>query len=451
MALAATVERLRSYRAALMGRDFRLLFAGQTVSEFGDWINQVALIILVYQLTGRQAAVALVLVAQLLPRAIVLPFSGVLADRYPKRLLMLGTDLAQAALAASLLLVATAHDLWWVCAAVMFMQGLAAVFTPARSAAIPALVPREHLGAANAVNGLAGQAAFFAGPALGGLLVGLWGVDVVFAINAGTFLFSALLIWAMRLPEPPRDPGSCAGRAAVREDLREGWTVVAPNPALRMIFGGLFLGAATAVSLKVLLVALLTERLGRPAEDLGLLMTTVGLGTLGGTLLGLWLMARLTVVPIITVVVLALTLDMAIIGAARSFAVVAAALFVNGVLSMANELVAQTTLQRLVPTDRLGRVFGLLFWGLTLGQVVGALAGGALPRYLGTAGTVLGLGACYALALAVLFLFNADAAGDTGRVDEAPSRWSARRARRAFGGSPGVPRRPSRPRRRNRA
>src|SRR5919199_3661445 len=152
-----------------MGRDFRLLFAGQAISEFGDWINQVALIILVYQLTGQQAAVALVLVAQLLPRAIILPFGGLLADRYPKRRLMLGTDLAQAALAASLLLVATARDLWWVCTAVMLMQGLAAIFTPARSAAIPALVPREHLGAANAVNGLAGEGALLARAAPPGL------------------------------------------------------------------------------------------------------------------------------------------------------------------------------------------------------------------------------------------------------------------------------------------
>ena len=189
-----------------------------------------------------------------------------------------------------------------------------------------------------------------------------------------------------------------------------------------MLFVGLFLGVAIAVSLKVLLVALLTELLGRPAEDLGLLMTMVGLGTLGGTLLGLWLMARLTVVPLVAVVVLALTLDMAVIGAAQSFAVVAAALFINGTLSMANELVAETTLQRLVPADRLGRVFGLLFWGLTLGQVVGALAGGVLPRYLGTAGTVLGLSLAYALVLAVLFLFNAGGARATGAVDEAPSR-----------------------------
>ena len=428
MALAARVERIRSYRAALMGRDFRLLFAGQTVSEFGDWLNQVALIILVYQLTGQQAAVALVLVAQLLPRAIVLPFGGVLADRYPKRRLMLGTDLAQAALAASLLLVATARDLWSVYAAVMLMHGLAAIFTPARSAAIPVLVPREHLGAANAVNGLAGQVAFFVGPALGRLLVGRWCVDAVFTINAGTFLFSALLIWAMRLPEPPRDPGACAGRAAVREDLREGWAVVAPSPTLRMLFGGLFLGAAIAVSLKVLLVALLTERLGRPAEDLGLLMTMVGLGTLGGSLLGLWLLARLAVVPLVAAVVLALTLDMAVIGAARSFAIVAAALFINGALSMANELVAETTLQRLVPADRLGRVFGLLFWGLTLGQVAGALGGGLLPRFLGTPGTVLALSGLYTLVLAILFLCNMNPARLARLAGGVAPRWRVGRA-----------------------
>lgn len=402
MALSAYTERLATYRVALGQRDFRYLFLGQAVSQFGDWINKVALIVLVYQLTGRQAAVALIMLAQLLPRAVVLPFGGVLADRYPKRDLMLMTDLVRAFLATTLLLVTTARGLWWMVVAVLLMQALAALFNPARSATIPALVPREHLGAANAINSLSGQVAFFLGPALGGLIIALWGVDAVFTINAATFLLSAFLLWRMRLVEPA--PKGVA-RGAVLRDLREGWAVVARERVVRAIFSAIFLGAAVAIGLNVLLVALLAGPLHRPAADLGTLMTMVGLGTLGGTALALWLMGRLRVVPLVSLLALGLALDMVAIGLAGSFAVVAIALVVNGALTMANELIAETTLQRLVPADRLGRVLGLLFWTMTLGQVVGALGAGLLPDGAGMSAAratqALGLG--FAALLGVAF------------------------------------------------
>ncbi|HET8625993.1 MAG TPA: MFS transporter [Thermomicrobiales bacterium] len=415
MALSAYTERLATYRVALGQRDFRYLFLGQAVSQFGDWINKVALIVLVYQLTGRQAAVALIMLAQLLPRAVVLPFGGVLADRYPKRDLMLMTDLVRAFLATTLLLVTTARGLWWMVVAVLLMQALAALFNPARSATIPALVPREHLGAANAINSLSGQVAFFLGPALGGLIIALWGVDAVFTINAATFLLSAFLLWRMRLVEPA--PKGVA-RGAVLRDLREGWAVVARERVVRAIFSAIFLGAAVAIGLNVLLVALLAGPLHRPAADLGTLMTMVGLGTLGGTALALWLMGRLRVVPLVSLLALGLALDMVAIGLAGSFAVVAIALVVNGALTMANELIAETTLQRLVPADRLGRVLGLLFWTMTLGQVVGALGAGLLPDGAGMSAAratqVLGLGFAALLGVALF--------GWVGLAGRAPAR-----------------------------
>ncbi|HEX5504423.1 MAG TPA: MFS transporter [Thermomicrobiales bacterium] len=420
MALSAYTDRLATYRAALTRRDFRYLFLGQAVSQFGDWINKVALIVLVYQLTGRQAAVALVMLAQLLPRAVILPFGGVLADRYPKRDLMLMADLVRAFLATTMILVTTARGLWWMLAAVLAMQGLAAVFNPARSATIPALVPREHLGAANAINSLSGQLAFFLGPALGGLFIALWGVDAVFLLNAATFLLSAFFLWRMRLVEPA--PKGVA-RGVVLRDLREGWAVVARERAARAIFSAIFLGAAVAIGLNVLLVALLADPLRRPAADLGPLMTMVGLGTLGGTALALGLMGRLRIVPLVSLLALGLTLDMVAIGAARSFAVVAAALVVNGALTMANELIAETTLQRLVPADRLGRVLGLLFWTMTLGQVVGAVGAGLLPDAAGLSAAR----ATQVLGLAFAALLGVALVGWVG-LSGAPARRRASRA-----------------------
>ncbi len=402
----ATGAAWRPYRAALRGPGFRLLFAGQAVSQLGDWINRVALLLLVYRLTGREAAVAAVLLAQALPRALVLPFGGVLADRWPKRRLMIAADLLRAALALALLLVNDPRDLPWLWATVALMQGLAALFNPARGAALPALVPAAELPAANALVGLSGELAFFVGPALGGLVVARWGVGAAFALNAASFLVSAALLARLRLAEPPR---AGVARGAVGRDLREGGAVVRRDPTLALLFACLFALAAIAIGLNTLLVGLLAGPLGRPTTDLGPLLALVGLGGIGGTLLAPRLLARRpgAARALAAGAAFGLAADLALVGTARHVALVAAGLALNGLLSMIVETIAEATIGRRAPGPMLGRVFGLYFWVATLGQVAGALAGGLLPRALGPDGAALALAAATAAFLALALALTA--------------------------------------------
>lgn len=388
----ATETAGRPYGAVLRGPGFRLLFAGQALSQLGDWVNRVALLLLVYRLTGREAAVAVVLLAQALPRALVLPFGGVLADRWPKRRLMIATDLLRAALALSLLLVDAPRDLPRLWATVVLMQLLAALFTPARGAALPALVPATDLPAANALVGLSGELAFFVGPALGGLVVARWGVGAAFALNAASFLLSAALLARLRLAEPPR---AGVAPAAIGRDLAEGGAVVRRDPTLALLFACLFALAAIAIGLNTLLLGLLAGPLGRPPTDLGPLLALVGLGGIGGTLLAPRLLARWPggVRALAAGATLALAADLALIGGARHVALVAVGLALNGLLSLVVETLAEATIGRRAPGPALGRVFGLYFWVATLGQVAGALAGGLLPRALGPGGAALALAA----------------------------------------------------------
>lgn len=392
--------KLRSYCGLLGGRDFRLLFTGQLISQFGDWINRVALLVLAYRLTGQGIAVAVVLLAQLLPRVIMLPFGGVLADRYPKRRLMLLTDLLRAALAASLVFVNSSARLWWAVVAVALLHGLASIFNPARNAATPALVPPEGLSAANALNNGSAQLALFLGPALGGGLVALVGVDAVFLINATTFVFSAVLIWLMRLTEPSHRE---LAAGALGRDLREGWATIVERRGLLLLCGCIFVGAIVAIGLNVLLVGLLDTALGQPIERLGLLLTSVGLGMVVGAVPALALYQRFAPLPLALIVTLGVILTMMAIGVTRSFALVAVALFANGVLTAISDVVILTTAQSNVPKDRLGRVMGLIFWINALGQAVGALGGGLLPRVVSNTSAILILsGICAFLFLLLL-------------------------------------------------
>src|SRR5687767_8326341 len=119
-ALQPTAELLR--RPA-----YRRLLLAQAVSEVGNWLTNVALILLILRLTGHPAAAALVLLAKLAPRVLIYPFGGVLADRLDRRRLMIATDLARAGLALSLLLVQSVEGLWWALTATALMQALASL------------------------------------------------------------------------------------------------------------------------------------------------------------------------------------------------------------------------------------------------------------------------------------------------------------------------------------
>jgi predicted MFS family arabinose efflux permease len=390
----------------LQNQNYRLLFSGQALSQLGDWMNRVALLVLAYRLTGSPIAVALLQLATLLPRVLVSPFGGVLVDRYPKRLLMIALDLLRAFLAVSLIVAGNSGQLWLAGATLLLMHSLAAIFNPARGAVLPAIVPREQLGTANALNDITGQSAFFIGPAIGGWIIATGGINTVFLINGATFVVSALLIALMRLAEPARRG---VAQGAIIRELREGWQALYAHSPIRFLLGALFLEAVVALALTVLLLPILTGRLGRRDDQLGLLLAMVGVGTMIGAPLGAWLFARLRPLPLIATAACGIVATMAAIGLSRSFLFVALALFVNGVLTGITDIAIITTVQRTVAGDKIGRAFGLMFWILALGQISGALGGSVLIRYTTLASATLTLSAvCIAIIAGLAYATRRD-------------------------------------------
>ncbi len=399
-------DTLRQYGALLRNQNYRLLFTGQTLSQLGDWMNRVALLVLAYRLTGSPIAVALLQLATLLPRVLVSPFGGVLADRYQKRLLMIALDLLRALLAISLIFADSSGQLWLAGVTLLLMHSFAAIFNPARSAILPALVPREQLGQANGLTDIAGQSAFFIGPAIGGWIIAAAGINAVFLINGATFALSALLVALIRVVEPARR-GITKG--AIFRELREGWQALYAHSPLRFLLGALFLEALVALALTVLLLPILTGPLGGTDEQLGLLLAMVGIGTMIGAPLGVWLFGRFRCLPLIALAALGLVATLATIGLARSFVLVACVLFINGVLTGITDIAVITTVQQTVEGDKIGRAFGLMFWILALGQITGALGGGILIRYATPAVAILVLsGACLAIIAGLVYATRRD-------------------------------------------
>lgn len=179
-------------------RDFGRLYAAQLVSFAGDWFATVALFGLVHELTGSSTLTVAVVVAQLVPFALLSPFGGYLADRFDRRRLMVGIDLLRAVLALGLLFVHSEGMIWLALALTAATTGLGAVFEPASTAAVPNLVDEEDLPAANVLVGAAWGTMLAVGASLGGLVAATLGRDAAFIGNSISFLASALLLMGVR-------------------------------------------------------------------------------------------------------------------------------------------------------------------------------------------------------------------------------------------------------------
>lgn len=265
-------------------RDFRRLWLGQVVSQMGDWFNTIALYTIVLDLTGSGRAVGLVLVARFLPSVVVGPASGVLADRFSRRSIMIISDALRAVVVLGFLLVKSAEQLWLVYALTVMQLVCSTFFEPARTAAIPSLVEPRDLVAANAISSATWSAMLTLGAAIGGLITGWVGTDAAFILDSLTYVLSAALIMTVRLPR--REPqGETKRRLTLMSALGltqtfEGMSYVKRRPrvfALLMVKPAWGLGGGILA-----LLAVFGEKvfpMGRTATGIGVLYAARGIGT----------------------------------------------------------------------------------------------------------------------------------------------------------------------------
>ena len=188
-------------------RNFRRLWSAQIVSEIGDWFYSLAIYSLLLELTGRPSSVALALVLQVLPLALIGPTAGVVNDRIRRKQVMIIADLARMGIVFCMLLVRTREMVWLVYPLLLLESIMAGFFEPARSSAIPNIVPREDLVVANTLSATIWSLNLAIGAMLGGAVAALLGRQAVFVLNALSFLGSALLISGMRFVEPHAEHG----------------------------------------------------------------------------------------------------------------------------------------------------------------------------------------------------------------------------------------------------
>jgi predicted MFS family arabinose efflux permease len=260
-------------------RDFMRLWRAQAASNFGDWIYSLAVATSLAQRGGGPESFALLLILQVAPSTLVGALGGPLVDRMSRKRLMLGADILRAVAVLTLFVGATPSRLHLY--AVAFALGLfGALFQPSFHASLPNLVPSERLVAANALVSMTFHVAVMAGPITGGLIVTHLGIEAAFAINAASFVLSAVLVARARLPHAPRRAQAESPLRALAESIR----YIRTTPLVRGIFAALaviMLASAIKTPLEPLFIL---RTLGRRPEALGLVGGAWGLGMVLGSL-----------------------------------------------------------------------------------------------------------------------------------------------------------------------
>lgn len=369
-------------RRALARPGFRRFLAARTISQWGDTFNSVALVILVYRLTGSGLKVGATVVFEVAP---VLAFgflAGALVDRLPRRRVMIAADTGRALMAAALVVSHT--NLAVIYAAAFGLSAFTVFFNPAAASVVPALAGDDNVvGTNSAVWSAAVLSQIALAPAAGGL-VALAGAGPAFAINAASFAASGALL--VKLPLPARSP---AAPSRHLHDITEGLRTIRQSRFLRTLAAVQVLAALSAGATSALLVVLAERHLHVGAGRFGLLIGATGVGAgLGPLVLGRvvrdirrpgWLFG-----PYLLRGAVDFTL-----AATSSFPVALGALSVYGVGTSTGNVTYNSILQTVVPDRLRGRVFAFFDIVWQTGRLASIAGGGLIADHLGVTAVYL--------------------------------------------------------------
>lgn len=214
-------------------RSFRRLWYANMVSLLGDWLSYVAVSMVAVEKGGSAVAVGLVLVAHALPMALMAPISGPLADRFDRRKIMIGANIGASVLTFVMYFTVAREAVWWMQLLLLSRVAVSGLGLTARLAALPQVVEKDELHAANALFGLTWSMMFTLGVALGGVLTAVLGPGQAVLLDAVSFLLAASVLFTLP-PLMPVDDGRAPPRPGLR-DLLEALRYARPRPRLLSI------------------------------------------------------------------------------------------------------------------------------------------------------------------------------------------------------------------------
>jgi MFS family permease len=403
------VRAARRIAAALLHRDFRVLWFGACTSSIGTWMQSLAENWLVLSLTASAFYLGLDAFLQQLPIMLFTLIGGVFADRYDRRQTLMGSQWVQLASAGTLAALVYFHFVHvWQILALSFLTGCAQAFGgPAYQSLIPSLVGKQDLTNAIALNSIQFNVARMVGPLLAGATLAAfnrWGVpemtalSACFSLNALSFLVVIVALMSLHIKHAP-----APRTQRMMDELRGGLSYVRGE---RSISALTVLGAATTflgIPTLTLLPLFAKSVFGADVEGYSKLLAFSGAGAVGGALVVAWLgrFARMGLMTLLVEVLFGVTI--AVLAVSRSLPMTYTLLFLSGAFLMIVISTIMSLVQHIAPNEMRGRVMSIYMVAFRGGMPLGSLVSGyfaslfSVPTVLAVNGVLLSLVAVYFL------------------------------------------------------
>jgi MFS family permease len=373
---------------ALQHRNYRLFFAGQSVSLVGTWVTRIATSWLVYRLTGSELLLGLTGFAGQIPLLLLAPFAGVLADRWNRHRILVITQVLSALQSLALAVLALSGRITVTHVILLqIAQGIINSFdTPARQAFVVEMVDdRADLPNAIALNSSMFNASRIIGPSIGGLIIAAVGEGWCFMIDAVSYVAVIASLLAMRLP--PRTVTRV--REHILKELRSGFGYAFGFAPVRELLLNVSIVGIMGMPYAVLMPVFASKILHGGASTQGLLMTAVGAGALIGTF---YLASRHSVVGLGKVIIastLLLSAGLIAFAYSRTLLLSLAVLPLVGAGMMLQAASTNTILQTIVDEEMRGRVMAFYSVAVLGTMPIGSLAAGAAAESIGAPRTIV--------------------------------------------------------------
>src|SRR4051794_38223701 len=391
----AVTPRDLSSRDVLRIREYRLVWCAQLVSDIGDGLTNLALLLLVNTLTHSTAALALMAIVLAVPPMTIGLVAGAYVDRLDRRRVMLASDLLRAGVVLGFVLVGTADRLWLLYLLAFVQATVGTFFNPARGALLPRIVPASGLLAANSVSQATRVVSGVIGAGLGGLLIGVLGTYwPAFVIDAATFFISFLFVVRLS-PELGRPmAGAAAAVEGIFASLVEGLTTIARSRTLSTTLIALALSMLGLGAVNVLFVPLLVNDLRVATAWFGPVdLAQSSSMILAAGLVGM-LAARFRATTIVSAGLVGIAVCLALMSRVTEIWQVLIVLFAVGWFITPLQAAVVTVLQLGVPDGQRGRIMAAL-------QAAMSGAGVLSMAFAGIAGDLVGVRTVFVAAGAI--------------------------------------------------
>jgi MFS family permease len=385
-------------------RNYRLFFAGQSISLIGTWIQRIATPWLVYHLTGSPLLLGVIGFAGQIPTFLIAPFAGVMTDRWNRYHLLIVTQIAAMiqALILAFLYLDGRIEIWHIVLLNIFLGCINAFDVPARQSFVIEMVEKkEDLGNAIALNSSMVNAARLLGPSIAGLLIAFMGEGICFLINGISYLFviASLLMMKVATRKIKRKD------THVLKELKDGFSYVFGFPPIKHIIFLLSLVSLMGMQYTILMPVFAREVMHGGSHTFGFLIGASGLGALTGAL---YLASRKNALGLFRIIPLAagiFGLGLVALSFSKFFSLSLALMVIVGLGMMLQMASSNTILQTITDDDKRGRVMSFYTMAFMGTAPFGSILAGGLAKMIGVSNTIL-IGGISCIAGAAVFAYK---------------------------------------------